>query len=142
MSMARAEHSLHTPIQKPYGVIEILGRFTISTCGSMNDRHNIIQSTKPGQAAKLAKRIEATLQWKQQRDEAMSNTLKCILEHSESAKTEMRENRAKNFVYLDAYDRYWGCGMSEEVARVMDMKKYPGENRIGQIYTEISREEV
>ena len=101
-------------------------------------RKAILASKKPINAAKLCSMVEKTSNWFNRRDSVMVDVLNLKTEQVPEVLTYMESCKGNNFVCIDEFDRYWGCGESLKVAELMNANQYPGQNKLGEIWTEIS----
>jgi predicted NAD-dependent protein-ADP-ribosyltransferase YbiA (DUF1768 family) len=78
--------------------------------------------------------------WVKSMDERLKSIMKLkILTHPETKKY-LEFNKNNQFVFAYSGDKYLGCGLEYDIAIVTKSELYPGQNKIGEIWGELSKE--
>ena len=90
----------------------------------LNDRisQEILLASTPLAVEKLAESLPSSNEWCQIRDDIVSKIMTQKLRISENARKELERSKGRKLVYADRYESYWGCGLSDKVAELMDPK--------------------
>ena len=68
----------------------------------------------------------------------MKDILVMKMQQTHAVKNYLIGNKNKNFIYTDSFDSFWGCGQGRRIAEATDPAKYPGHNKLGEIWTDIA----
>ena len=103
---------------------------------------SILESKSPIAAAKMGNEIENSAEWYRVRDGIMLDILRIKSNQDHCIKDILEREHSQNFVSLNKYNTYWDCGHDKQVAEVTEPKKFPGQNRLGELWKEIAKEMV
>jgi predicted NAD-dependent protein-ADP-ribosyltransferase YbiA (DUF1768 family) len=95
-------------------------------------------------SARLLRKFKNVLPFKQQWVKTMDERLRSIMKLKILALPEckncLKSNKNKRFVYAYESDKYLGCGLEYDAAIVTKPEFYPGQNKMGEIWNELSKE--
>ena len=106
--------------------------------GALDMKEKIRNAKTPVDAAKLGMTIKTSAVWYDTRNRVMTEISVMKMQQTRAVKNYLIENKNKNFIYTDSFDSFWGCGQGRRIAEVIDPAKYPGRNKLGEIWTDIA----
>ena len=93
---------------------------------------------------RLVRKLNETHEWFLERDQVMKEILqKKIDSMKEAIVNELAAHRGKILVAPVPYqaEKYWSCGLEEELASITDPKDLPGANQLGMFWQKLSEDE-
>ena len=85
------------------------------------------------QLHKIQVDIKPTTEWIIHADEFMERMLQLKRNQCSDFDEALRSQPRGHFVYVAGTDRYWTCGVTERIARVVEPTQYPGRNKLGKL---------
>ncbi len=100
----------------------------------------ILQTSNPSEQKKLGKKVKNfdSKIWDEMKVQIVKEILKCKFSQNRKHYEELMRYKGHEFVEASPYDRIWGIGYSKQDA--LDHIDDWGENLLGKILTELSRE--
>ena len=99
----------------------------------------ILNTDNPVKQHQYGRKLKPTQdQWNDQRAEMfMECAVKAKFQQNDALKKELLDTRNKNLVECNAYDKFWGIGLSMYNAVAMDRTKWKGQNKLGVILVKV-----
>lgn len=97
----------------------------------------IAAAANAAQAKAIAKSLPYNPQWEDRKEEVMRQILQAKLDQVQEFKYALRSSNKDALVGSAAGDYFWGSGLSSEHTRHTKQEKWPGENKLGVLLTEL-----
>ena len=86
---------------------------------------------------KLVKDIKLNEMWYDRIIEVMTNLLQLKFNRCKQFRNQLLNSGNKMFVNANKCDKFWGCGLDSTIAELTSPKKYPGQNQLGLLLSDL-----
>ena len=91
----------------------------------------------PSDVAKVGSKIKTDTQWYNVQDGVMESIMRLKIRKDDQITILLDIIKGKNIVYIDKFDKYWGCGLNQRIAEQTEANQFPGQNRLGELWKKV-----
>ena len=91
----------------------------------------------PSDVAKVGSKIKTNTQWYNVQDGVMESIMRLKIRKDDQITILLDIIKGKNIVYMDKFDKYWGCGLNQRIAEQTEATQFPGQNRLGELWKKV-----
>lgn len=105
-------------------------------------RNLILETTDPKVMKKLGREVKGfdPVKWNDYKEEVMESGLRFKFTQNPELKKALLEEDCDLFVEASPFDKIWGIGLNEAVAKTVPPDEWPGQNLLGKLLTQLREE--
>ena len=100
----------------------------------------ILSSVMVKDIVKCSENIKCNAEWYMVRDGIMKEILDLKVHQVQQVNQVLHNKTSNAFVCCDKYDKYWSCGLDSKMTQITPSKYFPGNNKLGQLWQEVTNE--